>query len=54
MIYKLDSTLSNTKIQQEGPKGTGSLTWGKGHSEAIYRGPLILYTKYQGCSRFLP
>jgi len=25
----------------------------KGHSGAIYRGPLKLYTKYQGSSRFL-
>jgi len=25
----------------------------KGHSGAIYRGPLMLYTKYQGSSRFL-
>jgi len=25
----------------------------KGHSVAIYRGPLILYTKYQGSSGFL-
>ena len=25
----------------------------KGHSEAINRGPLMLYTKYQGSSRFL-
>jgi len=25
----------------------------KFHSGAIYRGPLMLYTKYQGCSRFL-
>jgi len=24
----------------------------KDHSEAIYRGPLMLYTKYQGSSRF--
>jgi len=24
----------------------------KGHSGAIYRGPLMLYTKYQGSSRF--
>ena len=24
-----------------------------GHSGAIYRGPLMLYTKYQGSSRFL-
>ena len=26
----------------------------KGHSGAIYRGPLMLYTNYQGSSRFLP
>ena len=25
----------------------------KGHSGAIYRRPLMLYTKYQGSSRFL-
>jgi len=25
----------------------------KSHSGAIYRGPLMLYTKYQGSSRFL-
>jgi len=25
----------------------------KGHSGAIYRGPLMLYTKYQCSSRFL-
>ena len=25
----------------------------KGHSRAIYRGPLMLYTNYQGSSRFL-
>ena len=25
----------------------------KGHSGAIYRGPLMLYTKYQGPSRLL-
>jgi len=25
----------------------------KGHSGAIYRGPLMLCTKYQGSSRFL-
>jgi len=25
----------------------------KGHSGAIYRWPLMLYTKYQGSSRFL-
>jgi len=25
----------------------------KGHNGAIYRGPLMLYTKYQGSSRFL-
>jgi len=25
----------------------------KGHSGVIYRGPLMLYTKYQGTSRFL-
>ena len=38
-------TLS-TKIKQEGPKGPRSLTWGKGQGEAIYRGPLMLSTKY--------
>jgi len=25
----------------------------RGHSGAIYRGPLMLYIKYQGSSRFL-
>ena len=32
--------------KQEGPKGPRSLTWGKGQGKAIYRGPLMLSTKY--------
>jgi len=35
-------------MKQEGPKGPRSLTWEKvkGQDEAIYREPLMLFTKY--------
>ena len=38
---------------ERGPEGPGSLSSGNGHSGAIYRGTLMLYTKYQGSSRIL-
>jgi len=38
---------------KRGPEGPGSLTRRNCHSGAIYRGPLMLYTKYQGSSTFL-
>ena len=34
------------KERQEDQRGPRSLTWGKGQGEAIYRGPLMLSTKY--------
>jgi len=50
-----NKTACKRTLKQESPKGPGSLTWEKvkGHSGAIYRRPLMLYTKYQGSSQIL-
>jgi len=48
----------NTKFKYENKRAQRALGYSheenvKGHSGAIYRGPLMLYTKYQDSSRFL-
>jgi len=47
-VNMVDRSACALKFKQEGPKGPGRLPEEKvkGHSRAIYRGPLMLSTKY--------